>query len=226
LAAEVEHGDRSAVRREGLGSGFADAAAGAGDDRYLTGEGLRHRAFQLGLLQAPVLDVEQVALGQRLEAADRLGVGDHPDGGLGQIGGDGGILGRGADAEQTDAGHEDQPRHGVEFDLDAADAGVLAREHLVVVGHVAVDSAVHSGLALVELGCRRCRHHQRLVLGANDVVGGHHAALADVGKIGGADVVQDLGVGAEVEHEALGLATSCGRPHGACTANYGGNVRG
>ena len=77
---EVEHGDRRAFRRERLGGGPADAAAGAGHHRHLAGEGLGHRALQLGLLQAPVFDVEQVGLGQRLEAADRLGVGDDRDG--------------------------------------------------------------------------------------------------------------------------------------------------
>ena len=133
---EVEHGHRGALRRERLGRGAADAAAGAGDHRHLAGEGLGHRALQLGLLQAPVLDVEQVALGQRLEAADRLRIGDHLDGRLGQVGGDGGILRRGADAEQADARHQHQARHGVELGLDAADAGVLAREHRIVVGDV------------------------------------------------------------------------------------------
>ena len=91
---EVEHGDGGALRCEGLGGGLADAAAGAGHHRHLAGEGLGHRTLQLGLLQAPVLDVEQVGLGQRLEAADRLGVGDDLDRGLGEVGGDGGILAR------------------------------------------------------------------------------------------------------------------------------------
>ena len=188
-----------------LAVGPADAAAGAGHHRHLAGEGLGHRALQLGLLQAPVFDVEQVALGQRLEAADRLGIGDDLDGRLGEVGGDGGILRRGADAEQADARHQHDARHRIELGLDAADAGVLAREHGIVGGDVVGHRLPHGGLEVVELARDRRRHHQRLVLGANDVVGRHHAALADVGEVGGADVVQDLRAGAEVEHEALRL---------------------
>ena len=67
---------------------------------------------------------------QRLEAADRLGIGDDPHRVLGQVGGDGRILGRGADAEQADARHQHHARHGVELGLDAADAARSARANM------------------------------------------------------------------------------------------------
>ena len=75
LAVDVEHGDRGAVGGKRLGRGGADRA-GAGHQGDLAGQRLDHRAFQLGLLEAPIFEREQIALGQRLVAADGLGIGD------------------------------------------------------------------------------------------------------------------------------------------------------
>ena len=50
------------------------APARAGDDHDLARQRRFPGAAQLGLLQRPVFHVEQIGLGQRLEAADRLGV--------------------------------------------------------------------------------------------------------------------------------------------------------
>ena len=88
-------------------SAFAVAAAdgaGAGHERHLPGQRLDHRALQLGLLQAPIFEREQIALGQRLVAADAFGVGHHAHRVLGEVGGDVGVLGAAPDAEQAKPG--------------------------------------------------------------------------------------------------------------------------
>ena len=132
-AVDVEDGDRGAVGGKSLGRGGADRAR-AGHQRHLAGERLDHRAFQLGLLEAPIFEREQIALGQRLVAADGLGIGDHLDGVLGEIGGDGRILGGAPQAEQADAGHQHHARRGIELGLGVARSCVLAGEIGVVVG--------------------------------------------------------------------------------------------
>ena len=50
--------------------------------------GFSFACAELGLFDRPVFAVEHVGFGDRLEAADRLGVGDGRDRGLGEIGGD------------------------------------------------------------------------------------------------------------------------------------------
>ncbi len=83
-------------------------------------------AAQLRLFQRPVFDIEQIGLRQRLEAADRLGIGDGGNRGLGKVGGDLRVLLAATEAEQADAGHQHHARRGIEHGLDAADAGVVA----------------------------------------------------------------------------------------------------
>ena len=56
-----------------------------------------------------------------------------------------------------------------------------------------------------EAACLGVRHDQRLVLGADDVVRRHHAALAIGRKFRAVHVTQDLGRGAEIRDEADGL---------------------
>ena len=197
-------GDGSAVGGKRLGGGGADRA-GAGHDRHLPGQRLDHGAFQLGLFEAPIFEREQIALGQRLVAADGLGIGDHLDGVLGEIGGDRGILGRAPQAEQADARHEHHARAAVELGLGVADGRVLAGEIGIVVGYELGDRRAHRAGKIVKLAGLRRGNDQRPVLGANDVVRRHHAALAIGLEFGAVDVAQDLGRGAELGDEAYRL---------------------
>ena len=213
FAIQVEHGHRRALRGERHGRGEPDAAAGAGHHGHLAGEGLGHRALELGLLQAPVLHVEQVGFAQRLVAADGLGVGDDADGVLGEIRGNRRILGRGADAEQADTWDKDHARAGIELGLHPAHARVLALEHGIVARHVGRHRLPHRFGEVVEPARLGRRHDQREILGPYDVVGCHHAALGVVREIRAIHVVADVGVGAEVEHEPLRLVAGLGRLH-------------
>ena len=54
---------------------------------------------------------------------------------------------------------------------------------------------------LVELAIGRRRHHQRPVLGADGVIGRHHAGLAVARDLGAVDEIQDRGTGAEIEDQ-------------------------
>ena len=198
------NGDRRAVGGERLGGRGADRA-GARHERNLPGERLDHRAFQLRLLEAPIFEREQIALGQRLVAADGLGVGDDLDRVLGEVGGDRGVLRRAAQAEQADARHQHDARAAVELGFDPADGGILAGEIGIVFGDEFRHGLAHGGGKVVEFAGLRRRHDQRPVLGADDVVGRHHAALAVRGELGPVDIGQDFGAGAEVGDEARGL---------------------
>ena len=105
VAIDIEDGDGGAFGGERLCRGAADGA-GAGDQRHLPGQRLDHRALQLRLLKAPIFEREQIALGERLVAADAFGVGDHAHGVLGEIGGHVGVLRGAPDAEQSEPRHE------------------------------------------------------------------------------------------------------------------------
>ena len=122
----VEQRDFGAGRGECLRGRGADRAARAGDRRDLAGERLFGRAAELGLLERPVFHVEHVGFVDRLEAADRFGVGDGLDRGFGEVGGDARILLRAAEAEQAEPRHQHDARQRIEHLLDAADARVVA----------------------------------------------------------------------------------------------------
>ncbi len=184
--------------------------------RHLPGERLRHRALQLRLFEAPIFQREQIALGQRLVASDGLGVGDHAHGVLGEIGGHGGILRRAPEAEQPDARHEHHARAGIELGLVAAGRRILPREISIVARSEFRHRLTHRIGEGVELARLRRRHHERRVLGADDVVGRHHAALAVGGKLRPVHIAEDLRPGAEGGDEADGLlALFCERGRAA-----------
>ena len=109
IAIDIDDGDGGAFGGKRLRRGAADGA-GAGHQRHLPGQRLDHRALQLGLLQAPIFELEQIALRQRLVAADAFGVGHHAHRVLGEIGGDVGVLGAPPDAEQAKPRHEHHAR--------------------------------------------------------------------------------------------------------------------
>ena len=110
----------------------SDRTGGAGDDGDLARQRQLLGAAELGLLERPVFDVEQIGLRQRLEAADGFGVGDGRNRGLGEVGGDLRVLLAAAEPEQADAGHQHHARQRIEHGLDAADAGVVAREIVLI----------------------------------------------------------------------------------------------
>ena len=160
-------------------------------DRDLARERQRLAWPSLACSKRPVFDVEHVVLGDRLEAADRLGVGDAFDRGLGEIGGDRRVLlacgrartGRGpAPARRAAA---DRASSG------AADAGVLARE----IGLVVVDE----GRAAARAACAnssilprgRRRQHQRPVLDADGDVRRDDAFLAVARHVLAVDEIED-----------------------------------
>ena len=128
----------------------ADRAGAAGDQRDLAGERLFDRAAELGLFERPVFHLEQFGLGQRLEPADRFGVGHGRDPAFGEIGGDRGVLGAAPETEQAEPRHQDDARRRVEFLRFDRSGGVVAREIGAVVGHEALDGVARRGGKAVE----------------------------------------------------------------------------
>ena len=175
---DIEQRHFGAGRGERLGGGRTDGAGGAGDRRDLAGQRQLLGAAELGLLQRPVFDVEQIGLRQRLEAADRLGVGDGFDRGLGEVGGDPRVLLAAAESEQADPGHQHHARRRIEHGLDAADARIVAAEIVPVALAVGRDGAAHLRLEPGEVARLGGGDDQRPVLDADVVVGRHHAGLA------------------------------------------------
>ncbi len=92
--------------------------------------------------------------------ADRLGIGDAFDGGFGDIGGDAGVLGGVAQAEQAQPRHQHDARQRI-VHFRRRRAAFVARE----VGLVRVDELLRrllrGRLERVELACFRRRHDQR-----------------------------------------------------------------
>src|SRR3546814_1037827 len=86
---QIEQRDLRAGVDEAPGDGGADGAARAGHRDDPAGHPLLLRRSELGLLQRPVLDLEGLGLGDRVEPADRLGVGAHRDVVLVDVGRDG-----------------------------------------------------------------------------------------------------------------------------------------
>jgi hypothetical protein len=188
----------------------------------LAGERPRYRAFELRLFEAPIFKREEVALGQRLVAADRFGIGDDADRVLGKVGGNARVLRRAAEAEQADARHEHDARRRVELGLCRSRSRVLTVEIAVVFAGELGHSLAHGVGKRFQVACLGVRHDQRLVLGADDVVRRHHAALAVGRKLRAVHVTQDLGRGAEIRNEANGLALAL---DGDRAADDGGNLR-
>src|SRR5476651_817647 len=77
---------------EGRSGGGADARGTAGHDDDAARQRLLGRGAELGLLERPVFDVENVRLGDALVAGGPVGSGDLRDRGLGEVGSDLGVL--------------------------------------------------------------------------------------------------------------------------------------
>ena len=101
FAIQVQYHHFGTLLSKGDGTGRADARTAAGDHGHLTGQRLFRRLAQLGLFQRPIFHIEQIGFGQGGKLSDRFRIGDGGHGIDGNVRGDGRILGRSADAEQT-----------------------------------------------------------------------------------------------------------------------------
>jgi len=88
---DIEERDFGARRGERFRRGGADCAGGAGDGDDLAGERQLSLRAELFLFERPILAIEHVGFGDRLEAADGFGIADGFDPGLGNVSGDHGV---------------------------------------------------------------------------------------------------------------------------------------
>ena len=189
----VQDGDFRAFLGHRLGGGGADARTAAGDHRHLAGQRLFVGLAQLGLFQRPVFHFEHVEFADAAIFAHRLGIGDDGDGILGDVGGDGGVLGAGADAEHADARHQDDARQRDRVPSSSpALLALLSLEIAVIARDIGLDRRMHVLRPLFQLAGFRRRHDHRPVLGADGVVGRHHADLAVARQFRAVHIVQDL----------------------------------
>ena len=188
---DVEYRDLRALGGKGLDRRGADAAPAAGDERDMSRQRLLRALAELGLLERPVLDVEQVGLTHRGVAADGLGRRDHLDGRLGEVGGNARVFRRRPEAKQAEPGHQNHPRQGIERRLVGPGSRVVAGEVGAVVGGEARDRGPDlggEGIQALDFGRR---HEQRSGLGADDVVGGDDPGRGVSPELGPADIVED-----------------------------------
>ncbi len=167
----IEQRDFGARRCEGLSRCRADCAAGAGDRDDLAGERQFLAGAELGLFERPIFAIEHLGLGNRLEAADRFGIADAFDPGLGDVGGDRRhrVLER-PETEQSEPGHQHDAGQGIEFVFDAAGALVVPFEIIVVARDELADPLARGAVAKSPSLPVRRRQHQRPVLGADGVI--------------------------------------------------------
>jgi len=92
-----------------------DRPSRAGDQRDLPRQRLLWLLAQFGLLEAPVLHVEEVGIVERLVSANRLRGGLDGERVLGDVGRDGGVLARLAGADDAHAGDEQHAGSGSSF---------------------------------------------------------------------------------------------------------------
>jgi hypothetical protein len=104
-----------ALGQQQLCAGATDSAGRSGDESDLSGEGPRlFRSRELGPLQAPVFDVEQLELADWPIDADRERVADHRRGVRPDVTGDARVLARFPDAGRAQPGHDDDARQPVD----------------------------------------------------------------------------------------------------------------
>ena len=96
------------------------------------------------------------------------------------------------------------------FDLIPPTPLVLAAKIDIVVGGERRDFLLNLTGEILELAGLRRRKHQRRVLGADDVIRRHHAALAVIGELGAIHIAENLGPGSEGHDEARRLARLVG----------------
>ena len=206
---DVEEGNFGAGRGERLRGRGADGAAGAGDGGDLARERRLLAGAELGLFERPIFAIEHVGFGDRLEAADRFGVADAFDPGLGNVSGNLGIALGAAEAEQAEPRHQHDAGQRIELMFDMADAGIVLLEIVVIARGELVRRVVRDAGEFGKFSGIGRRQHQRPVLGADGVVRGHHAGLAQAGQILGIDEIEHRIGGAEFEHQPAPGAFAC-----------------
>ena len=168
------------VREHQMGAGLRkldagrqpDRARGSGHQRDLARKRLLELLAQLGLLQAPVLDVEEIGLVERLVAAERLGCVLDPQRVLGDVRRDDGILARLARADDSQTRNEEHARIWIELATGHAFGAHLAGEVSVVTTPIACDRRGELRAERIRILQRGLLDEEMLRLGANDVVGG------------------------------------------------------
>ena len=193
LAIEVQYGNFRAIVLERLGRRRADRAGPAGHHGDLAGQRFFFRRAQLGLLQRPIFHVEQIGLGQRLEPADRLGVGDRRHGVLGDVRGDRRVLLASSQTEHAQPRRQDHARQRVQHCLGNRLAGVVAGEIGVVVSDEPAGGIPGRRAERVQPAIGRRVHDQWIVLGADRMVRRHHALGGIARQLGAVHVIQDGG---------------------------------
>ncbi len=151
LGVEIHHHHMGAVGGEQFGRRRANGAGAAGDQGHLAGQRLRLVGGEFGLLQRPVFQFEQLAMGQRREAADGFGAAHCLDPHLADVGGDLRVFQRAAVAEHAEPGHQRQPRHGIEHGALDVVARIVALEIRRVVAHETGDMLADNRRPRVEL---------------------------------------------------------------------------
>ena len=205
-AVEIDDDHMRAVVGEQLRRRGSDRAAAAGHQRDLAGQRLRLVGGELGLLQRPVFEREQIGLGKRAEVADRLGAAHRLDPHLADIRRDLRILQRAAMAEHADARNQRQARHLVEHGaLDVVER-VIRLEIGAVVGGELRDVLLHDGAVVAELAGVGRRQRHRAGLDADRQVRRRDAARGIVGDLGRLDEIEDRVRGAEIADHAVEAA--------------------
>ncbi len=207
LEVEVGDDDARALGGEAGGDGLADAGGGAGDEGDAGGVALRLRhPLQLRLLQRPVLDAELLRLVDRGVGGDRLRAAHDVDRVDVELAGDAGGLLVLAVAEHADAGHEHDRRVG------AADRGAVGRRVAVVVrlvvGAVRLVQLPQPGDGVLDRGVGGQIEHQRLDLGAQEVVRAGGAERREPRMLRGGEELEHRGVVGEVADLGLSCEAS------------------
>ena len=177
-----EHHVGAGLREFDTGS-HPDRARRSGHQGNLARERLLDLLAQLGLLETPVLHVEEVGLVQRLVAADRLRCVLDPQRVLGDVRRDGGILARLAGADDPHARNQEHARIRIELASRDALGAHLVGEVGVVPRPIARDRGGELGAERIRILQRWLLDEEVLPLGADDVVrcerppGGERGAL-------------------------------------------------
>ena len=137
------------------------------------------RRAELFLFERPILTIEHVGLGDRLEAADGFGVAYGFDPRLCNVGRDHGVTLRSTEPEQAETRHEHEAGQGIELLFDAAEAFIVVLEVLSIARHKCPNRVASHALEVIQLAGLRMRQNERPVLSADGVVRCYYATFAE-----------------------------------------------
>src|SRR5204862_4676047 len=121
---------------------------------------------------------------------------------LSDVGRYGSVLRVAAEAKQPQPGHENDPGHRVELALVSSRGSVVAREIGAVIGREALDRLAGPNREAIEMAPFRRLQDQRVILGADRVVGGGNAGEPVALQLRAADKIAPPRPAAELEHDA------------------------